>query len=345
MSLIVDIEKKFNNFTLAISFETKKQYLGILGASGSGKSLCLKCIAGIETPDKGKIIYNGKELYNSEKGINLKPQDREIGYLFQNYALFPKMTVRENILVGEKSQNINEIINKFSLKGIENLYPHQLSGGQQQRVALARMMMKKPKLILLDEPFSAMDSYLKEELQSELKFYIEEQGQEYVFVTHNKEELYAFSQEIALVDKGSVLIHKDTKALFEDPEYVQTARLLACQNILEMYNIDKVKGLFETKCLPMLFDKKSKIPIGMSHIALYSQDFKTKAENQDDASYLFEIKEKKEKSSTCVYILKPAGQECQGGIYWEVDKANQEYAIGETVNLYLDSKKIKLLRK
>src|SRR5665647_158256 len=144
MSLLVNIKKKFKGFTLDVHFETGEGYLGILGASGSGKSMTLKCIAGIETPDEGRIILNGRVLYDSENKINLKPQSRNIGYLFQNYALFPNMTVEDNIGAGiklprnEKKQKINELIKTIHLQGLEHKYPSMLSGGQQQRVALAR---------------------------------------------------------------------------------------------------------------------------------------------------------------------------------------------------------------
>ncbi len=348
MSLIVDIKKKFNNFMLDISFETKEDYLGILGASGSGKSITLKCIAGIEEPDEGRIIFNGKELYNSAKNINLKPQEREIGYLFQNYALFPKMTVKENILVGEKEQhNIQEILTKFRLEGLENAYPRQLSGGQQQRLALARMMTKKPKLILLDEPFSAMDSYLKEELQRELKFYIQEQGQEYIFVSHNQDELYSFSKEIALLDKGKVIMHKERNALFSEPETFLAARLLGYQNILEIINIDKQKGLFEIKNMSLSFDLKKQVANGISHIAIYAQDFKIENNSIHTNPHILEIVDRKENAFSYTYLLKPSGQENNTEVmYWEVNKSQLEAKeIGQIISLSLALDKIKLLRK
>ncbi len=349
MSLIVDIKKKFNNFCLDISFESQSQALGILGASGSGKSLTLKCIAGIEAPDEGIIIFNGKELFNSAKKINLKPQAREIGYLFQNYALFSKMTVQENILAGEngKEHNIKEILEKFRLSGLEKSYPKELSGGQQQRLALARMMTKKPKLILLDEPFSAMDSHLKDELQKELKYYIQEQGQEYVFVSHNQDELYSFSKEIALVDKGKVLIHKERNSLFSEPESFLAARLLGYQNILEIENIDKQQGLFKIKNMELSFHIKKQVANGISHVAIFAQDFKFDEDKKSSNLYMFEIVDSKEKAFTYSYLLKAYGQEDNTHcISWEVNKSQiDRQEIGQIINLSLDVDKIKLLRR
>ena len=164
MSLYVDIEKHLPGFHLRTSFEAGNEILSILGASGCGKSLTLKCIAGIETPDRGRIVLDGRVLFDSQKRINLPVRDRKIGYLFQTYALFPHMTVRENIACGLTSRDrsfVGSWVEKFYLSGLEDHYPSQLSGGQQQRTALARMLASRPSLIMLDEPFSALDDYLK----------------------------------------------------------------------------------------------------------------------------------------------------------------------------------------
>ena len=155
MSLFVDIKKKLKGFSLNVSFETNGDYLGILGASGSGKSMTLKCIAGIETPDEGIIVLNGKVLFDSKNKINLKPQERNVGYLFQNYALFPNMTVEENIGIGlitsksEKKKKVKEMINLFHLQGLEKKYPNQLSGGQQKRVDLSRCIIYKQDILII----------------------------------------------------------------------------------------------------------------------------------------------------------------------------------------------------
>ena len=159
MSLRVEIEKRLGNFALQAEFETREQTLALLGASGCGKSVTLKCIAGIMTPDKGRIELDGQVLFDAEKGINLPPQKRRVGYLFQQYALFPNMTVVQNICCGirargaERERLVREQMRRFQLEGLEKSYPAQLSGGQQQRVALARILAGEPKAILLDEPF------------------------------------------------------------------------------------------------------------------------------------------------------------------------------------------------
>ena len=172
MSLYVDIEKRLGAFRLQSKFEVADETLALLGVSGCGKSVTLKCIAGIMTPDRGRIVLNGRVLFDSEKRTDLTPQQRRVGYLFQQYALFPNMTVEQNILCGiregsrsEKRALAAEKLRMFRLEGLEKKHPAQLSGGQQQRVALARILCSEPQAILLDEPFSALDSYLKWELE------------------------------------------------------------------------------------------------------------------------------------------------------------------------------------
>ena len=168
MAIEVKIQRKRNTFELNIDFKSDSKRIGILGASGCGKSMTLKSIAGIEPPESGLIKIEGKTVYDSENKVNLKPQKRNIGYLFQNYALFPTMTVEKNIAAGlkgkkqENAKRVREMIEKFQLTGLEKRFPAELSGGQQQRVALARIMAYKPDVILLDEPFSALDMYLKD---------------------------------------------------------------------------------------------------------------------------------------------------------------------------------------
>ena len=164
--IYVDIEKNFGKFNLKTKFEFDNEIMGLLGASGSGKSLTLKCIAGIEKPDKGRIILNDRVLFDSEKKINISPKDRKIGYLFQDYALFPNMNVYENIKVGIREREnfdklIMEKLEEMRISHLKDKKIYEISGGEKQRVALARLLINKPEIILLDEPFSALDDYLK----------------------------------------------------------------------------------------------------------------------------------------------------------------------------------------
>lgn len=244
MAIEIDIKKKFKGFHLDVTFKNKESRLGILGASGCGKSMTLKCIAGIEKPDKGKIIIGNRVFFDSEEKINLKPQERKVGYLFQNYALFPNMTVEENIGITRKRKNGKEIekqIERFHLYGLEKRYPAQLSGGQQQRVALARIMVYNPEVIILDEPFSALDSFLSDALQQELLEILEEYQGDVLMVSHNRDEIYRFCNRLAVIENGKILLTGETKDIFINPKKKEVAKLTGCKNISSIYK----KGDFE----------------------------------------------------------------------------------------------------
>lgn len=240
MSLSVNIRKKLGDFSLRISFETDGGTLGLLGASGCGKSYTLKCIAGIEKPDSGRIVLDGEVLFDSEAGINLPPQKRRIGYLFQNYALFPNMTVRQNILCGlknekdpaERTRRYREALHMLQIESLENHRPSQLSGGQAQRVALARIMVNQPRLLMLDEPFSALDSHLRDKLQIELRDLLKIFQKEVILVTHSRDEAYHMCDKIAVMSDGRVAAPKLTKELFANPGSVEAASITGCKNIV-----------------------------------------------------------------------------------------------------------------
>lgn len=239
MSLFVDIQKEFHGFTLQIQLETNNEVLGILGESGSGKSMTLRCIAGIEKPDSGTIILNGKTLFDAKKGINLPPRKRNVGLMFQNYALFPHMTVAQNIISGIKDKNkqklqMDKYLDLLHLRGLESRYPQQLSGGQQQRVALARMMAAEPDLLLLDEPFSALDGRLRREIEPDFSAGLQKFDGPVVFVSHSFGEIYRFSTRTAVVSNGKILETDDTKKLFARPKKLATANLLCCPNLTKI---------------------------------------------------------------------------------------------------------------
>jgi len=244
VSLLVDIKKDYGKFKLDVSFETEG-ITGLLGASGCGKTVTLKCIAGIEKPDKGKIILDGITLFDSERRINLTPQKRKVGYLFQNYALFPNMNVCSNILCGiygedksNKKRKLLEIIELMQLGGMEKHKPHQLSGGQQQRVALARIMIGDPHILMLDEPFSSLDSHLSGLLQVQMLKLLKEFGKDVLMVTHSRDEAYRLCDSIALIENGNIVTHKDTKMLFSDPGSRYAAMLTGCKNIADAIKSD-----------------------------------------------------------------------------------------------------------
>ena len=211
MSLSVDIEKKLGAFHLRSQFEAPDETMALLGASGCGKSMTLKCIAGIVTPDRGRIVLGGRVLFDSEKKINLPPQQRRVGYLFQQYALFPNMSVEQNILCGirsgdkaEKRHVLAEKIRMFRLEGLEKKHPAQLSGGQQQRVAIARALAAAPAIILADEPTGNLDSKTSQDVLSLLKVTSQKFAQTIVMITHN-EEIAQMADRIIRIEDGRIV--------------------------------------------------------------------------------------------------------------------------------------------
>lgn len=232
MSLYVDIEKTMGDFRLRVAFETEDEVFAILGASGCGKSLTLKCIAGIERPDRGVIRLDGKTLFDSGERINVPARDRKIGYLFQDYALFPNMTVLENVMCGARDRDTaREFVRKFYLDDKARLYPRQLSGGQKQRVALARMLAAKPRYLLLDEPFSALDNYLKAKLERELMEIMDDHGKRAILVSHDRNEVYRLTERIAVMENGGVVDVRPKRELFAAPRTLAATLLTGCKNV------------------------------------------------------------------------------------------------------------------
>ena len=240
MSLEVNIEKKLDGFTLRAAFTAGNTSTALLGASGCGKSMTLRCIAGIVKPDRGRIVLDGRVLFDSDRHIDLPPQQRGVGLLFQNYALFPNMTVEQNVLCGLKAEKDHaarraacaEMLRAMRLEELAKRYPAQLSGGQQQRAALARILVGKPRILMLDEPFSALDSYLREEVEGEVGSLLASFAGTALLVTHNRDEAYRLCREMIVMDSGEVLRAGTTKEVFADPRTRAAARLTGCKNIL-----------------------------------------------------------------------------------------------------------------
>lgn len=237
MALEVDIRKSYRGFRLDVKFEAEGRY-ALMGASGSGKSVTLQAIAGVMTPDEGRIVLNGEVLFDSARGVDLPPQARGVGLMFQHYALFPTMTVRENIACGlrakkprDAKERAEALIQRLHLDGLEQLYPAQLSGGQQQRVALARILASEPRLILLDEPFSALDSHLRWQLEREVDEALKGFQGISLMVTHDFDEAFRLCGRMAVLDGGVVRASGEKWGLFENPKALAAARMTGCRNI------------------------------------------------------------------------------------------------------------------
>lgn len=229
--LVCKIRKNFKNFKLDVDFAMDNESLGLLGASGSGKSLTLKAIGGFIKPDSGKIILNGRTLFDSERKINLRPQDRRVGYLFQDYALFPNFTVEENVRAGLREKaDITDKLKEMHIYDIKDKLPAYISGGERQRTALCRILVNKPDILLLDEPFSALDEFLKNSIEAEVLNIIRKYDLKTILVSHNKDEVYRISHKIISISNGKSGEKKETKDFFESPTTLTEAKLIGINN-------------------------------------------------------------------------------------------------------------------
>lgn len=349
MAITVDIEKNFKGFHLKTAFSSSTSATGILGASGSGKSMTLRCIAGIEKPDRGKIVINGRTVFDSAQKINLKPQERRIGYLFQNYALFPTMSVRENIGCGyrgekaEKEKRIEDFIERYHLEGLENRLPSQLSGGQQQRVALARMMIGDPEAILLDEPFSALDGYLKDVLQKDMKEFLNQYQGDMLMVTHSRDEAFRFCNELMLLQEGRTLTFGNTRQLFEQPRLVEAARLTGCKN---SSRIKKV-GDYQVFAVDwgVTLRTSHKVEDDMTHIAIRGHWMQPAQEARENC-VVFEAAEYVETTFEHQYLVKSPNMSEDSVLWWMRPKHDfQEKPIDNLPQyLYLPPQHLMLLK-
>lgn len=341
------IVKRFHGFQLDVEFKTDGGCLGILGASGCGKSMTLKCVAGIEKPDSGKIVHNGRVLFDSEKGINLPARERHVGYLFQNYALFPTMTVEENLKISltgkdkEKRIQVLEQIERFQLQGLEKRLPSQLSGGQQQRVALARMLLCKPEMILLDEPFSALDGFLKDTLQLEMLELLKEFRGDVLFVSHSRDEIYRFCDHMILLSNGESVVKGLTKEIFRKPLRVEAARLTGCKNISPVERISQ----YELYALDWGIKLRTAEPIGDSiqYIGIRGHNLVPVDNPEEENTMKISLAGSAHTTFQRQYLIHNASKSSTSKIWWIREKKEYEAEEMETIPLYLKFPKEDLL--
>ncbi|MBQ5950744.1 MAG: ATP-binding cassette domain-containing protein [Lachnospiraceae bacterium] len=280
MSLYVDIEKQIGSFHLKVKLEAGDETVALLGGSGCGKSMTLRCIAGIDRPDRGRIVVDDTILFDSEKKIDLTPQKRRTGLLFQNYALFPQMTVRRNLMAGarreasreKREEQVAHYLREFGLEDLEGRLPSQLSGGQQQRVALARILVSAPNILLLDEPFSALDAHLRFQMEQEVRERIRAFGKTVVLVSHDRDEVFRLADKIAVMNEGTVDVFGTRREVFHDPRTVTGARLTGCKNIsrLAVDPSDRRRAAAKDWGLPLSFS--APVPEDVTHVGIRMHD-------------------------------------------------------------------------
>lgn len=330
MSLSVDITKELGSFTLNVRFQTSGGVLSLLGASGCGKSMTLKCIAGIEAPDEGKIVLNGETLFDSERGINLPPQKRKTGYLFQNSALFPNMTAAQNILCGlhhikskeVRRYRLKKLVETFRIEGLEDHYPAQLSGGQQQRVALARILASEPRLILLDEPFSALDSYLRWQIEQEISAMLSSFQGMVIFVSHDRDEVFRLSDSVAVMSEGRVDSFGSKHEMFRSPKTYVSCLLTGCKNISRAEKISP--GMVYASDWGLAFRAGEKCGDDVEFVGLRAHYLEPCDSLNAPNAFAYEVEQELEDTFTYIRMIRKKDALGAGTIRWEISR--EEYA-------------------
>lgn len=285
MGLEIEIEKRLPGFTLQVAFAAETEPVGILGASGAGKTMTLRTIAGLDSPARGRIVLDGRVLFDSAAGIDLPSRARRVSLLFQHYALFPHLTVERNIAFGlrhlagltpeQSAERVAAQVAAMHLSGLALQYPGALSGGQQQRVALARALAPQPAALLLDEPFSALDTHLRSQLERQLRETLAGYRGVTLLVSHNLEEIYRLCSYLVVLDKGRVIAGGAREEIFHRPPNRTTARLTGCKNFSRARTLNDVErqGRDGSQLVAALdwnceLRVKQQIPCAVAHVAI-----------------------------------------------------------------------------
>lgn len=317
--LELNIKKKLNNFILDIDCNIDSKRIGILGASGAGKSMVLKMIAGIEKPDSGYIRLDDNTVFDTKESVNILPQQRHIGYCFQNYALFPHLSVYENIVIGlnkKEKMAAEEYLEKFDLKSIKNSLPAKISGGQASRVAMARMLIRNPQVLLFDEAFSALDTYLRDHIQEEIARILRDFAGIAIFVSHSRDEIYRFCDSMIVVDSGKVSNFGNTKEIFKNPKTKATAILTGCKNISDIKYISE--NVIEAVDWGKKFRFSKNLSKNITAIGIRSHDFKPVWEKSDKNFFDFNLKTMAKLPFEDNYYLSTSGK---ADVTWMVKKS------------------------
>jgi molybdate transport system permease protein len=278
-ALEVDVEKRLERFTLKVrlgaGLVSGRGAVGILGASGAGKTMTLRLIAGVAEPDGGRIVLNGRVLFDSRTGENVRSARRRIGIVFQDYALFPHMTVEENVGFGldalgeaERQRVVARHLERMHIAELAERMPGEISGGQRQRVAIARCMAIEPDALLLDEPFAALDPHLRRKTEEQLRETLAEYKGAVLFVTHDMEEAFRFCSELVVLDGGRMIASGPKQELFERPRTVAAARLTGCKNIVAARRVDVERIAVDAWGCELR--TASAVPEGLTHVGVRS---------------------------------------------------------------------------
>jgi ABC-type sulfate/molybdate transport systems ATPase subunit len=294
MTLEVDIAKRLPEFALSVEFSTGHAPLGILGPSGAGKTMLLRCIAGLERPDRGRIALDGELLLDTERGIRVPARNRKIGLLFQNYSLFPHRTVAENVGFGladlpdeERARRVRALLERTHASEIARRYPRELSGGEQQRVALARALAIEPKALLLDEPLSALDTHLRSQVEMQLQETFASYQRPALLVTHNIEEAYRLGDRLLVLSRGKIAALGPKGEIFRHPPTLEVGRLTGCKNFSRAKNIsENMIEAIDWRC-HLEIEQKPHRPDGHVGIRAHHIDFLESHDTENQQSNVF----------------------------------------------------------
>lgn len=346
MSIAVRLSKSLGGFRLETEFTAGNETLALLGASGCGKSMTLQCIAGVVRPDRGSILVDGEVLFDAERNINLPPQKRRTGLMFQNYALFPHMTVLENIQAGaagerdaaRRRQAAFALLERFGLEDLARRYPAQLSGGQRQRAALARMLASKPRILMLDEPFSALDSHLRFFMEQEMRRVIREFAGTVLLVSHDRDEVFRMSDRIAVMGEGQVERLGTKEEVFRNPGTRNAAVLTGCKNISPVQPLGRGYIYARDWGVALRTDGPGE---GEDWVGLRMHGIRP---GEGENSFLCTVEEVVENPFSYTVMLRPDGNRCRVPIGWELDKKTWETIRGGRQRVCLPPEELLLLK-
>ena len=345
--------KRYPGFVLDMQLEAGEERVALLGASGCGKSCTLRCIAGVETPDEGKIVVNGVTFFNSAAGINLSPQERKCALLFQNYQLFPNMTVADNVCAGVKDAGdaaarkklAERYLGIFGLADFADRYPARLSGGQQQRVALARMVAAHPGIFMFDEPMSALDSYLKSALEQNMLDLFDACNRTVLYVSHDIDEACRLCQRICVMHDGQVEEVGSVEDVVRRPQTLAALRLTGCKNTSRARKI----GDEEVEALDwgMTFNVGRVVPDNVAYLGIRASYFHVdnRAERGRN-SYDLHVARVSDSRFERLVLLDVPRADAPTRLQWKVNKVNVSAdglpQAGETLRMHFDASRIHL---
>ena len=345
MALILHIEKQTGPFFLKVNLEMEDGILALLGESGCGSSLVLRCIAGIEKPDRGRIIVDDTVFYDSEKHIDLPPQKRLAGMMFRNYALFPSMSVYDNIYAGANREHdrqrrvrmVNEMLERFGLTDVKDLKPSLLSADLQMRTALARLLLSSSRILLLEDPFSAVEQNCRFRLEREFRSSLADFGKTVVFSTYDHEEVSRFADHLAVMRDGNVAAFGRKAQIFADPKTCYTASLTGCDNISPI----RIMGPKRVLALDWNVELDTDVPVGNgAFVGIRRRDV---VSGVGLNSCFCDVLDAVENTSSYTLILRPAERESAGLIFWETDKKTWQQLRSRQISVRLPSESLLLL--